>query len=217
MSEEVAFREGAVIYFENDASGVIFIIRSGRVELARDVADGGVKTLGPGEILGLSDTLGGPHRIGTARAVNNIAASAIGAEEFRRLVGTNVQIGLKVITSLCAELREIDEMIVKRMRGGLAQGLGRAVGLRMIADHFRRKGMTRAARYAYGRYLETNPVGEERLEAAIHLAGLCEKDGEIEVAQSIYSALMQEFPEDARAQASFHRLQNILDTVKGNS
>lgn len=215
MPEEVAFAEGAVIYFENEPSGPVYILRSGRVDLARNVADSIPRQISPGEILGLAESVNASPRIGSARAVTNVTATAVEAEEFRSLLGNNVSIALKVVTSLCAELREIDELIVKRMRGGLISNLGRGQGLRMIADHFRRKNQTRAARYAYGRFLETGPKPEDRLEAALHLAMLCEKDGEIEVAHQIYGQLTQEFPDDARPQSAFNRLQEILNTMYG--
>ncbi len=211
MAEEVAFKEGAVIYFENDSSGPIYVIRGGRVELTREVVGCPPRSATSGEIVGLSDSLGGPGRIANARAVTNVSATKIEPDELRNMLTNNVAIGLKVITSLCAELREIDEMIVRRLRGGAAPSVETASGLRVIADHFRRKGMNRAARYAYGRYLETDPRGEEQLEAAIHLAGLCEKDGEIEVALQIYEGLVQAYPDDARAQAAYHRLKGVMD------
>jgi CRP-like cAMP-binding protein len=211
VAEDAAFKEGAVVYFEKDESGWIYILRSGTVELTRELSDALPRRIGAGEILGLADTLGGHERIETARAITNVSATRVDADELRGMLTNNVQIGLKVVTSLCAELREIDEMIVKRMRGGSASSLSRGSGLRMIADHFRRKGMTRAARYAYGRFLETGPVGEERLEGALHLAGLCEKDGEVEIALQIYAGLVEEFPDDARPQASYHRLKSVMD------
>lgn len=211
MAEDVTFKEGAVIYFEKDEAGWIYILRNGLVELTRELADSLPRRIGSGEILGLADTLGGRERIETARAVTNVSAMRVDPDELRGMLTNNVAIGLKVVTSLCAELREIDEMIVRRMRGGETAAMGHGLGLRMIADHFRRKNMIRAARYAYGRYLETGPTGGDRLDAALHLAGLCERDGEVEVALEIYAGLYNEFPDDARPQAAYHRLKSVID------
>ncbi|RMH54142.1 MAG: hypothetical protein D6679_14175 [Candidatus Hydrogenedentota bacterium] len=212
MKEEV-YKEGAILYFENDPSGRIFIVRSGTVELSREAGDSSPRRIHPGELLGLSDSLGGKRRIGTARAVTNVSANVLDVAELEALLARNVEVALKVITSLCAELREIDEMIVRRMRGGMAGTMSRNAGLRMIADRFRRKNMIRAARYAYARFLETDPSGEERLEAALHLANLCEKDGEPEPALEIYKRLIQEFPEDPRPMGAYERLRGFLETL----
>lgn len=211
MADEVVFKEGAVIYFEKDHPDNIYIIRQGILEQLMEVQGAAPKQLGAGEIVGLSDLFGGQSRISTVRAVTNVTATRIDADEFKGMLTNNTAVALKVITSLCAELREIDELIVRRLRGGSADFIGKSIGLRIIADFFRRKGMNRAARYAYGRYLETDPAGEERLESAMHLAGLCEKDGDIEIALQIYGRLVKEFPDDARALSAFNRLKGVMN------
>jgi CRP-like cAMP-binding protein len=215
MPEEVAYKEGAVLYFENDVSGEIFIIRSGTVELTREVVGVLPRHANAGEIIGLSDSLGGGRRIESARAATNVSATRVSVEDLKGMLSNNVAIGLKVITSLCAELREIDEFIVRRMRGGIAQSFGHGVGLRMIADHFRRKGASRAARYAYGRYLECGPTGEDFLEGALNLANLCEKDGEIEAAMGLYEVHVRDYPDEPRAQSAYHRLKSVMETLGG--
>lgn len=212
MADDLLFQENAVIYFERDPSGSIFLIRQGRVELTYEIPGSVPRQLGPGEILGLADSLGPHTRIETARAMTDVTASKISVEELRFMLTNNVQIGLKVVTSLCAELRLLDEMIVNRMRGGDADGGGRADGLRMIADHFRGKSMTRAARYAYGKYLETNPDPEEALDAALQLAMMCERDAEIEVALELYETLGREYPSDERPKQAITRVKQVLDT-----
>lgn len=215
MAEDVVYKEGAVLYFEGDPAERIYIIRAGLIELTRDVGGVPPQKIAAGEILGLAETLSAHPRIATARAVTSVQAKAVTADEFRNMLSTNFAIGQKLLTALSAELREIDEVIVKQMRGGMAQSLGRGVGLRMIADHFRRKGMNRAARYAYGQFLVDAPPGEERLEAMLNLASLCEKDGEAQIALQIYEALVAEHPQDPRPQASYHRLKNVLEAFGG--
>ncbi len=215
MAEDVVFKEGAVLYFERDPAERIFIIRAGIVELQREVHGVAAQRVAAGEILGLAEVLNETPRIATARAISAVQATAVSADEFRSMLSTNFAIGQKLLTSLCSELRSIDEVIVKQMRGGMAQSLGRGVGLRMIADHFRRKGMNRAARYAYGQFLAETPSGEERLEAMLNLASLCEKDGEHEVALQIYESMVAENPEDPRPQAAYHRLKSVMDAFGG--
>ena len=216
MASPVSFKEGAVIYFENDPAGTVYIIQSGRVEIVREIQGGGSRQLGQGEILGLADSLGGTACIGTARATEAISATALDVKELKTMLTNNVEIGLKVITSLCSELREIDDLIVQRMRGGVSSVKGDIAGLRIVAEHFQAKGMIRAARYAFGRYLETNPSDDERLEAGLQLAALCEKDGEIEVALQIYSSLSEEFPNDPRPASASERLKGILESFEGS-
>lgn len=215
MPHEQKFKEGSVIYFENDPSGMIFILRSGGVEIVREISGGGSRNFGPGEIVGLSDSIAGSNRIGTARALGTVSATVLSADELKAMLTTNVEIGLKVITSLCAELRDIDELIVRRMRGGVSVNVEDRDGLRILAEHFREKGLVRAARYAYGRYLETNPDVASRLEASLQLAGLCEKDGEIEAALEIFKNLAGEFPDDPRPKAASERLQSVVDSFQG--
>lgn len=215
--DDMAFKDGAVLFFEHDVAEKIYIMRSGRVELTREVRGGATRVVNAGEIIGMAETLGGSPRIASARAITSVTATAVNSDEFAGMLHTNVAVGLKLLTSLCAELREIDEVIVKEMRGGMAQSQGSGLGLRMIADHFRDKGMTRAARYAYGKFLESAPSGEQRLDAMLQLGSLCEKDGDAEVALQIYEAVSAEYPDDARPQTAYHRLKSVMDVFSGNS
>lgn len=215
MPEDAVYKEGAVIYFERDPADRIFIIRSGMVELTRELGGVPARTIATGEILGLAETLSGHARIASARAVTAVSATAVTADEFRGILAGNFAIGQKLLTGLSSELRDIDEVIVKQMRGGMAQSMGHGVGLRMIADHFRAKGMNRAARYAYGQYLLDAPPGEDRLTATLNLAALCEKDGEHEIALQIYESLCAAHPEDPRPQTAYHRLRSVLEAFGG--
>lgn len=215
MPGEQAFKEGAVIYFEHDVSGDIFLIREGQVELTREVPGSAPRRMGVGEMVGLADALGGGNRIETARALADVVATVITVEELRGMLTANVQIGLKVMTSLCAELREIDEMIVTRMRVGSPEGHHVAEGLSMIADHFSKKGMIRAARYAYGRYLEENPNARDYCDAALALGALCERDGDIQIAMDIYEELLKHFPGEQRCQMAYDRVAKTVQNFGG--
>ncbi|MEK8023465.1 MAG: Crp/Fnr family transcriptional regulator [Candidatus Hydrogenedentota bacterium] len=212
MADDLLFQENAVIYFERDPSGSIFLIRAGKVELTYEIPGSAPRVLGPGEILGLADSLGEHARIETARAMTDVTASKISVEELRFMLTNNVQIGLKVVTSLCGELRMLDEMIVTRMRGGDTDAYGKGVGLKMIAEHFKQKGMNRAARYAYGKYLDTDPDPMDALDGALQLGSLCERDAEIQLAMEIYEMLAREFASDPRPKLALTRVRQVLDT-----
>lgn len=204
------------MYFERDSAPDVYLIRSGEVELTREVAGIAPRRLRAGEMVGLADALGGGLRIETARAVRDTTATAIPVDDLRNMLSSNIQIGLKVITTLCAELREIDEVIVTRMRGHESSAPAMAGdGINMIADHFSKKGMVRAARYAYGRYLEVNPNASDYCDTAIQLGALCEREGDIEIAFDIYSRLRERFASEPRAEAAYRRLEGVMATFRG--
>lgn len=215
MPGEASFKEGAVVYFERDSSGEVYLLRSGQVELVREVPGSTSRRLGAGEMVGLADSLGGGNRIETARAISDTTATVIAIEELRNMLTSNVQIGLKVITSLCSELREIDEMIVLRMRGSATDMSHVTQGLLMIAEHFANKGMIRAARYSYGRYLEENPDSDDYCDVALQLAALCEKDGDAEIALNVYESLRERFGDEPRVEAARSRLAGIMENFAG--
>lgn len=215
MTGAVEFKQGAVLYFEGDPSGPLYILRQGRVSLSRDAVGSPRGTeLGPGDLLGVAEALANHPRIATARAVTDCTCLALLPQDLAKQIATNVEVGLKIVTSLSKELREIDDVIVRRLHldEGGEDALRRS--LRAVGDHFAKQGMNRAARYAFGKYLETDPPDRaDFLETGLKLVGLCEADGEVAPAADMAAYLAVEFPADPRPNQHAERLAKIREVL----
>ncbi len=211
MTGSVEFKQGAVIYFEGDPSGPLYILRSGRIALSRDAVGSPRGTeLGPGDLLGVAEALANHPRIATARAITDCVCLALLPTDLAMQIASNVDVGLKIVTSLSRELREIDDVIVRRLHLDEGGEDAQRRSLRAVGDHFAKLGMYRAARYAVGKYLEADPPDRaDYLETGLKLVGICESDGEVGVGADLAEFLAAEFPGDPRPTQAAERLRKI--------
>lgn len=205
------FQAGAVIYFEGDPTGPLYIVRRGRVQLTREAVGGRNGTeFQAGDLFGVAEALSGAPRIATARALADVEALPLRPHDLARYIASNVEVGIKIVTSLSRELREIDDEIVRRLHLDESGADKLRFTLRAVGDHFARNENARAARYAYGRFLESDPPDPaEVLEVGMRLVGLCESDGDIKPAYELAQMLAEHFPYDRRTAEAVERLRKI--------
>lgn len=215
MTGIVEFKAGAVLYFEGDPSGPLYILRQGRVSLGREAVGGRAgHEIGPGDLFGVAEALAGSPRIATARALSDCVTLALLPADLAKQIAQNVEIGLKIVTSLSRELREIDDEIVRRLH--LDEGGEDALRhtLRVIGDHFARQESNRAARYAFGKFIESDPPDpQDILETGLRLVTLCEEEGDVGPAADLALMLAENFPDDPRPPENAERLRKIRSVL----
>ncbi|MCO8126703.1 ATP-binding cassette domain-containing protein [Acidimicrobiia bacterium EGI L10123] len=83
------FAAGSVVFEQGARGELVYVIRSGTVEIIRQLADGGVEqlaTLGPDDYFGELGPLLGFPRSATARAVSDLQLMAYSVQDFREQV-----------------------------------------------------------------------------------------------------------------------------------
>jgi putative ABC transport system ATP-binding protein len=88
--ERVLLSPGDVLFRQGDYGELVYVVDVGRVEVVRELADGGeevLASLGAGEYFGEMAPLLGLPRSGTARAVEDTALTSYTVRRFREQVG----------------------------------------------------------------------------------------------------------------------------------
>jgi CRP/FNR family transcriptional regulator, cyclic AMP receptor protein len=110
-----SFPAGAVIVTMGEPGSTLYVVKSGRVEVVRD-QDGGqgitLATFGPGEFFGELSIFDGEKRSATVIALEDTETVTLGRFDLMRVVSHDPQIGLSLLKSLSARLRETDARLV---------------------------------------------------------------------------------------------------------
>jgi tetratricopeptide (TPR) repeat protein len=155
------YKEGSVLYFENDKSDEIYILKSGRVVLLSSAIDSGeeikeeIKT---GEFFGIRSVLGNYKREETAQVVSQSLVLVFSQDEFEKLIAKNFDILMKLLKVFSNQLRRIG----KKVRELLQKGESRmpSTELYNIGEYYYRRGKKEQGLYAYRKYIEFYPTGE---------------------------------------------------------
>jgi CRP/FNR family transcriptional regulator/CRP/FNR family cyclic AMP-dependent transcriptional regulator len=110
-----SFAAGDVIVRMGDPGSTLYVVKTGRVNVVRD-QDGGASvslaTFGPGEFFGELSIFDGERRSATVIAEEDTETVTLGRFDLMRVVSHNPQIGLSLLKSLSARLRETDARLV---------------------------------------------------------------------------------------------------------
>jgi CRP/FNR family cyclic AMP-dependent transcriptional regulator len=113
--EEAAMRReyprGCVIFHSGDDSAGVLVVLEGRVKIAAPGADGRDAVLGfrgPGDLVGELGAIEGGRRSASVAALEPVAALALAASDFQRLVATRPGIAAVLLKVLAERLREAD-------------------------------------------------------------------------------------------------------------
>ncbi len=110
-----SFASGTVIVKMGDPGSTLYVVKSGQVNVVRDQEDGpgiSLATFGPGEFFGELSIFDGERRSATVIAVEDTETVTLGRFDLMRVVSHNPQIGLSLLKSLSARLRETDARLV---------------------------------------------------------------------------------------------------------
>ncbi|MBN2159889.1 MAG: cyclic nucleotide-binding domain-containing protein [Spirochaetes bacterium] len=156
------YKAGSIIYFENDKSEYIYILKSGKVVLTSVKLDSGEEVkeeVREGEFFGVKSALGKYPREETAQTLTNTLVLVLTPADFERLVLRNANVVRKMLRVFSNQLRRI----VKMERSVLGEGeiVNPDAELFKIGEYYYKVGDTKHAQYAYKRYMEYYADGEK--------------------------------------------------------
>jgi CRP/FNR family cyclic AMP-dependent transcriptional regulator len=109
------FSAGETIVRMGEPGSTLYVVRSGKVNVVREQPSGKtvvLATLGPGEFFGELSIFDGETRSATVTTAEETETVTLGRYDIVRIVSGNPQIGLSLLKSLSARLRETDARLV---------------------------------------------------------------------------------------------------------
>jgi CRP/FNR family cyclic AMP-dependent transcriptional regulator len=125
------FQRGAVIFREAETTDWVAVLRSGRVKVSVDTANGTEVVLavrGPGVLLGEFAAIDGEPRSATVTAIDPVSAIAVPLAAFEAFLQANGRVSLLLMRALTAKMRDADR---KRIEFGAHDTIGR-VAARLV-------------------------------------------------------------------------------------
>lgn len=162
-----------VIVEGKPSSGTFFIILKGRVKISKEnptVADRNNKILGPGDFFGVISCMSGHARIETAITLEPAAMIVVRKEQFGELIQKNPDIAMKIIRFFSRQLRLYDQAITQLTLKTAAEE--NPEHLYSIGEYYISKRVFQHAAYAFQRYLQYCPKGENAEKAIYRLKQL---------------------------------------------
>src|ERR1700682_2952677 len=117
---------GTVLFREGDRGQTMYVIRSGKVNISKRIADTEITlaVLGPGEFFGEMALLEGLPRSAGASVVEDAQLIELEQKSFETLVRKNGEIAVRLMRRLSSRLRAADRQIQALMsRSGAARAL----------------------------------------------------------------------------------------------
>jgi tetratricopeptide (TPR) repeat protein len=169
-----SYKGGSIIYFENDRSEFIYILKQGRVLLTSKKVEQGefVETkedIKPGEFFGVKSALGKYPRDETAQTVGDTIVLVLTLADFETLVLKNIKVVKKMLRVFSNQLRRLNRLNREILgEGGV---INPETELFNIGEHYYKVGRYKQALYAYKKYMEYYPdtkfseISMKRIEA----------------------------------------------------
>lgn len=107
--DTVTFKSGAVIFAERDPADVMYVVLRGEIELTLHNEPLGIES--EGGIIGEMAMIVDSSRSATGTAMGKTVLARVNREQFRELVGSNVDFALHVMAVLANRLRAINMQI----------------------------------------------------------------------------------------------------------
>src|SRR5512139_1753930 len=125
------FQRGSVIFREAETTDWVAVLRTGRVKVSVDTANGTEVVLavrGPGVLLGEFAAIDREPRSATVTAIDPVSAIAVPLAAFEAFLQANGRVSLLLMRALTAKMRDADR---KRIEFGAHDTIGR-VAARLI-------------------------------------------------------------------------------------
>lgn len=150
-----------------------YIIRSGNVKIIKEnptIADDTSSLLGPGDFFGVISCMSNRARIETAVAVSNVSLISVDREQFGMLIQKNPVIAMKIIRFFSRRLRLFNQAITRlTLQDAAEENLEH---LFTIGEYYYKKKALRHAIYAYQKYIENCPNGNNVEDAISSLKSM---------------------------------------------
>lgn len=152
------YKSGSIIYFENDKSEYIYILKTGRILLTYTKIDTGEEIkedVRQGEFFGVKSALGKYPREETAQTIGETVVLVLTLADFERLILKNVNVVRKMLRVFSNQLRRIGKTV--RTVLGESDSVAPDVELFRIGEHYYKAADYTKASYAFKRYMEYYP------------------------------------------------------------
>lgn len=152
------YKPGSIVYFENDKSENIYILKSGLIILTSQKLETGEEVkeeVRPGEFFGVKSALGRYPREETAQVIKESVVLVLTLADFERLILKNVNVVLKMLRIFSNQLRRIGRAVREVL--GETSTINPEEELFKIGEYYYRAGRFNQARYAYNKYLDYYP------------------------------------------------------------
>ncbi|MCL1865440.1 MAG: cyclic nucleotide-binding domain-containing protein [Spirochaetes bacterium] len=153
-----SYKSGSIIYFENDKSEYIYILKSGRVILTYTKIDTGEEIkeeVRQGEFFGVKSALGKYPREETAQTIGDTVILLLTMADFERMILRNVNVVKKMLRVFSNQLRKLNKTV--RTVLGESDNIHPDVELFRIGEHYYKAGDYNKATYAFKKYMEYYP------------------------------------------------------------
>ncbi len=152
------YKPGSIVYFENDKSEYIYILKSGLIILTSQKLETGEEIkeeVRPGEFFGVKSALGRYPREETAQVLKESVVLVLTLADFERLILKNVNVVMKMLRIFSNQLRRIGRAVREVL--GETSTINPEEELFKIGEYYYRAGRFNQARYAYNKYLDYYP------------------------------------------------------------
>jgi CRP-like cAMP-binding protein len=158
----VNFHRNSYIIVEGKQDALCFyIIRGGKVAVSKEVKiieEEGGNVLGPGDFFGVVSTMSSHSHIETAQALTDVSLIAVRRDQYDLLIERNAPVAMKIIQGFSKRMRYLDEAVTRLTFK--STGTEHPSHLFKVAEYYARQGQYNQAYYAYYRYLQYCPQGE---------------------------------------------------------
>lgn len=193
------YRPGELIFSENEPDTHIYIIKQGRIEIMTRnpfyVLDGTIKV--PGDLLGVMTAICGLACKVSARAVEPSLVTVCDVADFNDLIRNKPVIALKIVSSLSAIVRELNNHIMKHLNS--SEEKKEDDKFFDIGAYFMDRGEHEKAEYVFRRcdeiYGQDKGLSEKSL---FKLGEIYELTHDLDNARKTYQELIDRFPLDKR-------------------
>ena len=169
MPKPMQFKSGSLIYFQGDPADKVFILQTGKVNLAyQDIETGQDQhdLVQPGEFFGVKSALGRYPREENAMALQDATIMAFTVPEFEALAMANTRIIMKMLKVLSNQLRKIHKQVSSLMA---KEEQNPEAGLFSVGEYYLKSKNFGQARYIFSRYMTYYPSGKNIAQAASNL------------------------------------------------
>ena len=176
MPKTVFYRANAIIYFQGDKADGIPILKTGKVELAYEDIQTGVKmreSIKMGEFFGVKAALGNYPHDEIAMAITDCLVIHFSIAEFESFVAENPRILMKMLQVFSTQLRRIHHQ-VQNLLSTDRVNTNQEAGMFAIGEYYLEEKQYPQAVYAFKSYLRHWPKGIYAPQAALK-AGMAEE------------------------------------------
>ncbi len=158
MPGERRYNKGSIIYFENDMTREIYVLKFGRVDISFTEPQTGEKitrTLNQGEFFGLKSAIIGHTRDEMAESVTESVVVVFATDEFERFVAGKVELMKRLLRVLSNQIRNLGIKVNNYLSNNVVYPPN--IGLFKIGEYYLNNKKYNQAIQVYERYIKAYP------------------------------------------------------------